>query len=179
MHIVVIVVIVVIMISMKVVSVFIEIVFVWMWIHASALKAFELLNTIKQVRAANCVREGVLWMVVVSLGSTAAWIWPRSPHPWQSLFLVEIMVIVTVMVVLNALMWSVKLVSVSLWLLSLGQMVQRSKSRSALFHRVLSLPELCFVFTSALEILLQELVFIFADLFRLLFLPMLRSSVRL
>ena len=76
MHIVVIVVIVVIMISMKVVSVFIEIVFVWMWIHASALKAFELLNTIKQVRAANCVRDGVLWMVVVSLGSTAAWIWP-------------------------------------------------------------------------------------------------------
>ena len=71
-----IVVIVIIMIAVKGVSVFIEIVFAWMWILISTLKAFELLNAIKQVRAANCVRDGVLWVVVVSLGSAAAWIWP-------------------------------------------------------------------------------------------------------
>lgn len=71
-----IVVIVVIMIAVKLVSVFIEIIFVWMWILISTLEAFELLNAIKQVRAANCVRDGVLWVVVVSLGSAAAWIWP-------------------------------------------------------------------------------------------------------
>lgn len=71
-----IVVIVIIMIAVKLVSVFIEIVFVWMWILISTLEAFELLNTIKQVRAANRVRDGVLWVVVVSLGCAAAWIWP-------------------------------------------------------------------------------------------------------
>lgn len=184
-----IVVIVIIMIAVKLVSVFIEIVFVWMWILISTLEAFELLNTIKQVRAANCVRDGVLWVVVVSLGCAAAWIWPWSPHPRQAIFLVKIMVKVAVMVVVHtvmwhavmwhAIMWRVKLVSVSLWLLSLGQVVQRSLSRFVLFHRVLSLSELCFVLTSALQILLQELIFIFAYFFRLLFLPMLSCSLRL
>lgn len=166
-----------------VVRIFIEVVLVRVWIASSTLKAFELFNSIKQVRTANCIRYGVFRVVVVSLGSwvrgAATWLWPRSPHPWQSVFLVGIMVLIKVTVMVNTVMWRVKLVGVPLWLLGLGQMVHSAKSRSTRFQRVLNLSELRFVLASAFEILLQELILVLANLLRLLLLPLLGGSVRL
>ena len=177
------VVIVTVAVVVDVVRVVVEVVFVWVRIASSTLKAFELFNSIKQVRTANCIRYGVFQVVVVSLGSwvreAATWIWPRSPHPWHPVFLVEIMVMVKVTVMVKTVVWRVKLVSVPLRLLGLSQMVQRAKSRSTLFQRVFNLSELRFMLTPAFQILLQELILVLPNLLRLLLLPLLGCSLRL